>query len=272
VPQRDAHAKQGDRIAALERELREARTRLERAESTLGELKPASAAPAPVAPDVTPRSSGSLIVLGAGIAVVTLAFGVCVARKKADPERAAEPTQPAGPLVAAQLVPDGLARVRGDLLVAKIAIDYTSTDGTLDPTHGRIAIETRKPAPPKPPDDPNRPTGAPANHDPMIGMMMDDCPTHQWSPRFGWAEQRGSCMSFGNVPVGRPRCNVATILQRARADGAPVGLARVQAEWTFSVDGGSLQHAWRWSFSISDTARGVSFKRDYADADCPVEQ
>jgi hypothetical protein len=273
--ERTAHAQQGDRIGQLERELREARTRLERAESTLGDLKPrkpVEPTPPPPAPDATPTGGGSIVVLGVGIVLLIVAFGVCVARKKDGTEYHPEPVAPKGPSVANQLIPDGLARVSSELLVAKIAVDYVDLNGTLDPSHGRITIETRKPKEPKPPDDPNRPTGAPPDHEPMIGMMMGHCPSQYWSPRYGWAEQTGSCMSFGEQPVGRPRCTIATILMRARADGAPDGLARVHAEWTYSVDVSALRSAWRWSFTISDTARGVSFQHDYADEDCPVER
>jgi hypothetical protein len=281
--ERASHAEQGDRIAALERELREARNRLEKAEATLGDIKPKKPAPSPVFTDEPPPQEHDEGTAKIGLVIGVIVMGIIAALAMAKCQTAerrgdAPPLEPSEkpPFVADTLMKRGLERLGGEMLLDEIAFDYVKSDGTLDETHGRVRIETRKRRPPKPPDDPNRPTGAPDPnaHDPMMDMMMSDCPEHYWSPS-GWSQQRGSCMSFGNAPVGRPGCTPASIVGRARADGAPEGLARVKVEWTYLAMPRGLEDGWKWTFSITDHARNVSFSRDYDDRDCvppPVEK
>ena len=272
--ERNAHTQQGDRIEGLERELREARLRLERAEETLGDLKPRKSIEADnPRVDPPPESNGGAragYMLGGGLLVVAMIIALAwCANRSGSESQPAEPAPPTGPFVPDRLNEEGFARISADLKLNKLEVDYVQTDGTLDATHGRIRIETRKPKPPKPADDPNRPTGAPEPGDPMLGMMMDNCPSQYWSPRSGWAEQRDSCLSFGDEPVGQPRCTVAAILEHARVDGAPSGLARVNVEWTYMIDG-SVVRGWKWSFSITDDARDISFRREYDDRSCSI--
>jgi hypothetical protein len=277
--ERAAHAEQSERIGELERELAAARARLERAEEALGDIKPRK----PVDADRPPRepermpdeARAKLGMMGAIGLLLAIAMGIALcARNRGDDPGAAKATDPVAvpqpPFVADVLVREGMARLTDDdLVVSDIHIDYIGADGTLDPTHGRITIKTVRRPPPKPPDDPNRPTGAPEPHasDRMVGMMMANCPQPYWSPRYGWDLQRGACLSFGEEPSHRPLCTPASIVGRARADGAPDGLARIHVDWTYSID--ARGKVWRWSYSISDSARGIDFRQTYDDGNCP---
>ena len=270
--ERSAHAEQSERIQKLEAELREARTRLERAEETLGGIKPRKPLDvdrAPPQPEDPSAKIGLALVAIVAVIGIGIALAKCNNGESSESAATSERTRPKEPFVADVLMKEGLPRVDGELLVSELAFDYVRPDGTLDPTHGRVSITTKKRKPPKPPDDPNRPTGAPEPHDPMIGMMLGHCPVEYWSPMYGWDEQQGSCMSFGDEPPAPPRCTPASVVARARADGAPDGLARIHAEWTYIVGSTDLDHGWKWSFSIADSTRGVSFQRDYDDRECP---
>ena len=280
--ERAEHADQTERIAELERELAAARQRLERAEEALGDIKPRKRVDADRLPSgrrADNEAHASVVKplsVVAAVLVIGVALSLCARRRGDDAVKAIDPPRPQPPFVADVLVREGLAQVTDDTLaVQEIAVDYVAPDGTLDVTHGRIRIATAKRPPPKPPDDPSRPTGAPGpdETDRMVAMMMADCPQPTWSPHTGWERSSGSCMSFGDLARGAPVCSPGSIVARARADGAPDGLARVHAQWTFALR--AHGRAWQWTYSISDRARGVDFSRTYDDGDCtppPVEK
>ncbi len=268
--ERAKQAEQTEHVARLEAELTAARTRLGRAEEVLGKLKPTpepvvASVVAPRAGEPQPKVSVRAAMMVGGIVVVVAVLAIMLARVDRDQHRSDsdEPRGPVPPFVADTLVAQGLAEVTGDLFVREVHVDYVRDDGMLDETHGTIRVETGKLPPPRPPDDPTRPTGAP-NHDDlsMTHMMIGSCRQPRWGPRTGWQNDMGSCMSFGARPTGTPTCKISAILALAKADGAPASaLARISA----SPDGGA---GWRWTYDVNDSARGVGFSRSYRDAAC----
>ena len=272
--EREAQTAQSDRIAKLERELAEAREKLERAEETLGDLRPKKPVDAenpdrvpPVRADADTRWKISLPIA----AVCLVAIGGLVASRCGRERERHEPyTPPAGPqppFVVDRVLRDGLKLVGPAHVIRKIKIDYVAADGTLDVMHGRVSIEVFTPKPPEPPDDPDRPTGAPRPT--STSHLMQRCPQPSWTPSHGWREVEGICMSFGREPTSSPRCTPGSIVGAARVDGAPEGLARIEANWSIMDD------QWEWTFSISDSVREVQFRRTYNDRDCqapPVEK
>jgi hypothetical protein len=135
-----------------------------------------------------------------------------------------------------------------------IELAYVRPDGTLDERYGRINITTGVSPPPKPPDDPTRPTGAPRTDG--VGMVKGPCPHPRWTPHDDWSAPTSTCIGMFELPAKPPDCSPSDILARARADHAPDGLAVISAGWN---------GAWSWKFEVSDPDRGVSFERRYED-------
>lgn len=290
--ERAKDAEQDQRVAELEAELAAARDRLAKAEQQLRSIKPNKPKPPPAAASTTAAHASpdggdtrrvAVVLIGLFAAIMTVMLGLrsCVddsAKSVDSPSNGLKP-----PFIADRLLAEGLEKVGREYRVREISIEYVASDGTLDPEHGGLDIATTKPPPPRPPDDPTRPTGAPSGHDPVVDMMIASCPQPSWNPRTGWAPPTsysgmGSCSMFGEMPVGVPKCTVSGVVARARRDGAPEGLARVTATWSFAahpVDGDALQRRWVWKFDMHDEARGVSFSKQYEDSDCdppPVEK
>ena len=270
------------RVERLEADVAAARERITRAESELAALrakrKPEPAAPpvrpvrpvrpdpAPIAPHERKGSPVGMLVFGIGVIVTFVLVFAIASRGRDDADEGPPPPEPPKPpFVAATIVAEGLLKVPANLRLGTIVVDYVGPDGLLDPTYGRVVIETERPRPPPPPDDPNRPTGAPAPRDDYPWFGIDPCPEPRWSPSAGWTDDKGGCFALGEVSTGPPRCTVTAILAWAKKESAPPGLASMKAQWMPSMDG----YAWRWTFEIKDPARGVSFDRELLDADCP---
>ena len=146
--ERASQAEQAGRLAMLQAELVAARTRLTRAEDELGKLKPPvvrASTPVPKSSSATPPHADPPVVRVA-IVVALLGIGVAgVVRGQPGPdieESDSRPAAPVPPFVADQLVDDGIARLPQMLRLRQIAIAFVREDGTLDPMHGRITIET----------------------------------------------------------------------------------------------------------------------------------
>jgi len=263
-------------VARLEAELTAARERLARAEEALAKLRPRRAPEPPPrrAPEPPPHRATAVAaadrepppkelglprpamvaVGGVFVICILLASIALTSRRKRHEE--APPAPPAGPFVADQLIPEGMKMIAESERFAELHVDYVGSDGVLDPMHGRISILTQRPPPPKPADDPKRPTGAPVDHSGEVMNMIGFCYAPWWSRDGGWRTGQGSCVWFGE-PRGVPRCTVAQVLARARADDAPAGLATIVAQWR--------DDAWQWQLGIHDDVRNVNFEHSYAD-------
>ena len=152
--------------------------------------------------------------------------------------------------------------------VASLEVAYVRPDGTLDPTHGELTIRTDKRPTPPPPDDPNRPIGAPvpsrASGEVMMEMIHARCPIFSW--RGGvFRETPGSCAMMGTA-LARPRCTIAQVLARSAAAGAPANaLATIKAYgYLVEVAGKTF-----W-VSIDDAPRNIHFKHEVEDTCEPL--
>ncbi|HKE14819.1 MAG TPA: hypothetical protein VKB80_08155 [Kofleriaceae bacterium] len=300
--ERASDGEQQERLEQAEKELASARERLASAEAELqrarrearpgpGATPPASssqvssAQSASSAPVPQASSRVGLLFGGALLSVFLICGGLVSLCSSHEPgedpgdtareaaEAAQSPPRPTPPFVADMLVAEGMARLGSNYLVQSVSIDYVRPDGTLDPTYGRISVDSTQAPQPPPPDDPSRPTGAPTE-DPTaaaLAMMMTSCPEPRWTPSDGWKMgDDGPCMTIGELPVGRPTCSTVKLWALARQEDAPQGLARITARWF--IDAASSQHgvqwAWMWHFELRDDRRGVDFTHDFPDAVC----
>lgn len=202
--------------------------------------------------------------------VAVIVVGGCRADRKPEdkagvahgPERLAAPS---GPAKADALIKQARDD-RDDLTVSRIAAKYVRSDGVMDPTYGELEINLIGERPPPPPDDPNRPTGAPVPT-PVepYNPTGRDCEDSRWTGSTGWAPKQDDymkmCLAFG-LEGAPPKCTVVQIWQRALADGAPAN-----ALATISVISGMP-----WSFSIDDEPRNVHFSQVYDDNCAPAAE
>ncbi len=209
---------------------------------------------------------------------LVLALVACTSRDDGDipttvgpPPRLAKPaaakvpgTTPGAPdpTSADALIHDAKQRAQAYDL-SRITIEYIASDGMLDPRYSKGTVVFTQDRP-EPPDDPERPTGAPSTPTPRISTARK-CPTWSWEPG-SWASSQGHC---GAARIDAVRCPVLVIWQRAIADGAPP-----DALATLSMTGRSARSTTppRWSFEIRDTVRGVSFSRAYPDDCGPIAE
>lgn len=160
------------------------------------------------------------------------------------------------------------ARAKGRVL-NQLTLRYVRPDGQMDPTYGSMKAEIRElPAPP-PPDDPARPVGAPEPPR-SIDMFSSECWILTWQPGGEVKEEKETFCgpTFGDKAAHQAlRCNAAQIWKRARADGAPEGLAVIS--WTHvAIPGdGDVFVGQGWELSIRDAPRDISFRKEYPD-DC----
>lgn len=202
--------------------------------------------------------------------ILVLALASCRADRKPEDEPAVAPQSaaalptPSGPVKADALIKQ-VRDNRTDLTVSRIEAKYVRSDGVMDPTYGDLTINmTGKPERPRPPpDDPNRPTGAPVPV-PPAPAAGPDCEDFHWMATGGWGPRQDPymkmCLGIG-TPTG-VRCTVIQIWQRALADGAPANaVAKV------SVIGGI-----GWTFSIDDDPRDVHFYQTYDDNCAPAAE
>jgi hypothetical protein len=199
--------------------------------------------------------------------VVVVVMAGCRADRK--PENRHEPvvapghpqalTNPSGPVKADALIKQALD-LRKDLAPWRIQASYVRSDGVFDPTYGELEVNLIGQAPPQPPDDPNRPTGAPVPDPDPNAAKGPDCEDFRWTASSGWAPRQDDYMKMcigmgGQAPL---HCTAIQIWQRALADGAPANaLAKIDA-----------MAAMGWSSSIDDDPRNVHFSQTYRD-DCP---
>ena len=295
--ERASDGEQKARLEQAEKELASAKERLSSAEAELQrarrEARPGPGAASPSAspsaqsvsgsPVPQPPSRAGLLFGGALLAVFLICGGLVIVCSSHEPgedpggtaREAAEAQQrpaPTPPFVADTLVAEGLSQLGGDHLLQSISIDYVRPDGTLDPTYGRIAVDSSRAPEPPPPDDPSRPTGAPSENPTAatLAVMMASCPQPTWTPTDGWQVGEGSCMTIGELPVGRPTCSTVKLWALARQEDAPEGLAKITARWF--IDVASSEHGvhweWTWHFELSDDRRGVHFTQDFSDRLC----
>ncbi|HEV7553965.1 MAG TPA: hypothetical protein VGO00_00855 [Kofleriaceae bacterium] len=263
-----AHASDDRKIAALTREIADARIRLERAEAELRRMRPA-ATPAtaprsssPSGPGVvksspttqtTERSTSPVITLvvlfgGLGILYTVAAASRC----QRDTKHAVEvlPTARPEAVAADRMLDDGVARAielaPGAQLVAVEATGVRA-DGNLDPEYGELAVELVRDNGPEPTTrvDPNRPIGAP---EPEHVYLRYDCIrfvyTHgrwqdQWPSIKMDVERLHSCFhDFDTHPPLHPHCSIAQIWDRIH-DAPATTVAKLTLEatgWTFTID------------------------------------
>ncbi len=268
---RAADAQQVERLARLEKELGEARSRLGRAEGELARLRAAPRTPVPPEPvddmagpdrPVPPelRVLAVLVLIGLGL-IAVISSGLF---SDGPPARAVEPplevSLPPSPaelasakwgspsalpdirsFTADHLLADGLRRLLVDGRVQSISLRGVKPYGMLDLTHGHISI-----------------MGAP--RDPAVPL----CPAVIWTPRSGWVFEQLACSGSGReIPSAPAICPVAQMLALVRQQGVPDGLAHISAR--LSLDA----HDWRWTFEIEDDGRGSAFVREFSSRDCP---
>jgi hypothetical protein len=291
--ERASDSAQAERLGHAEKELAAARERLVRAEAELERARrearprPASApSSSPASAGIAPSSAASgnaarsgWLFAGGLVAVLLICGGLVSLCHQGDrtedtsgslPDPAA-PSPPTPPFVADTLVGEGLARLGGSYVLETIAIEYVRSDGTLDPTYGRISVESTHAPEPPPPDDPSRPTGAPTDDGSRaLAMMMSSCPRPRWTPTDGWTVDDGPCITMGQVPTGRPSCSAKALWAMARQEDAPEGLAKITARWfidTSNVRDG-MRWEWIWTFDLRDSPRGVAFQHEFPDRLC----
>jgi len=180
---------------------------------------------------------------------------------RAMPKNPTTPDSP-DPTTADALIHDAMERAQTYDL-SRITIEYVAKDGMLDPRYstGTIAFTQDRT---DPPDDPDRPTGAPPTPPPRAATARK-CPVWAWEPG-AWTSTQGHCSA---VVIGAVRCTVPAIWQRAIVDGAP---REALAKLAISGRAGRTTTPPRWSFEIRDQARGVLFVRSYPDDCAPLAE
>jgi hypothetical protein len=205
----------------------------------------------------------------AAIALGLIAALACACKKKKEEAAAGSATGGSGSAAAmtgpvlADVLIQTVRRTKPGLDVTRLQIDYVRSDGTMDPTYGHFEASLLGPEPGPPPDDPNRPTGAPVMTPPPSDR---ECLDQTWRASSGWAVPPSGypvmCMSFGTPrPVS---CTIIEVWKRAIAEGAPAdALAKIEL-----MNGMPEPTRGQWQFSIYDRPRDVHFTGSYED-DCP---
>lgn len=156
------------------------------------------------------------------------------------------------------------------LAVHVLTAKYVASDGMLDPTYGELTIAFGNPlprarVPVAPPDDPNRPTGAPIP-DPLPESEdtwskrpdLSLCPRGAWSSMGGWS-WRPKGRPCTAAPELVPRCSAAEVWKRAKAKRAPTNAIAILD--LVSRDDGTQG----WNFSIIDELRKVDVELEITD-------
>ena len=261
-----AHTSDDRKIAALTREIADARTRVERAEAELQRMRSA----APSTPDTTsrgflkssPTTSTTETSSKSGIVTLVLLFGGlgavytfgAVVHRHHEAEHTAEAVEvtPVPAVGADRVLADGVARAIALAPGAElVAIDATGvhSDGDLDPQYGELAVELVRDNGPEriAPVDPNRPIGAPEPEHEVY--LRYDCIrfvyTHgrwndEWPATTMDIERLHSCIdTFETHPALRQHCTIAQIWQRARDAAPATAIAKLTLDatgWTFTID------------------------------------
>jgi hypothetical protein len=194
-----------------------------------------------------------------------LAFGGCKKESKSEQSGApaAEAVAPAAatPASADALIKEAYARSGPGMGIERLSVRYVRADGVLDAKYGKLEVTLIGPEKPLPPDDPNRPIGAP---DERVRPPAD-CRALTWAASpLGWTES-GMCFTMSTVGRDVPlQCTIPAIWQRAIADGAPkTALATIELN-----DYGNGR---TWLVTVTDEPRNINFRQTYDDAaaSCP---
>jgi hypothetical protein len=165
------------------------------------------------------------------------------------------------PASADALIQEAYARSGPGLGVERLSVRYVRADGVLDAKYGKLEVTLLGPEKPLPPDDPNRPIGAP---DERV-RPPPDCRALTWSASPGGWSESGMCFTMRNVGGYSPlQCTIPAIWQRAITDGAPrTALATIELN--------HYGNGRTWLVTITDEPRDIHFRQTYDDAaaNCP---
>jgi len=196
--------------------------------------------------------------------------------EEATSSRDPEVATPAPPPVSSvdEMIRASYGQLGKDHFVSKVTVEYVRADGTLDPKYGEVTVETgkrRRPKPPKPADDPNRPIGAPEPVAPVendyMDVVMAKCPRITWS-KGTMRRDESSCSMFASRELARPRCTVFEILAKAATAGAPANaLAKIEFSTGYGEPAGQS-----WQLSIDDNPRDIHFRHDGTDDCAPIAE
>jgi hypothetical protein len=207
-----------------------------------------------------------------GVVVVTLALLASCKKKREDQVVSAPPAAEEAVRSVDEMIKRTFAKYGREYVISDLDIQYVRPDGTLDPSYGKVDIETTvrlEPDPPPPADDPNRPVGAPEpdrgrRRDPYLARAMAKCPDIQWTSAGMRVTPEASC-SIMPREVLQPRCTVVGILALARDGGAPPNaLGRIQ----FGQD--VIDNGQTWTFTVDDNPRDIHFRLEGKDDCAPI--
>jgi hypothetical protein len=160
------------------------------------------------------------------------------------------------------IIREAFARVPSDDVLHAISLASVRSDGTLHHVFGRVDLTLGDKLPP---DDPRRPTGAPV----VAPRRRTRCPILNYH-HGAWHDESEHLESNGggrySTMIGRicadaapqlaaPRCTTAQVWARAKAAGAPDGVATLTLDPT------------GWRFTIDDATREVHVAQTIPD-DC----
>jgi hypothetical protein len=266
--ERSDDAAREDKLAKLEAALAKERAELSRAEAELAKLRPPKPEPEPepepqdvMGPRSTylgPMVAGSVLVL-----LIVIAAATRCGKRKEDVPVPETPRIARIPDEIASLIAVAKKRAQevlpGSRLLTVEGSGITE-DGRVHPDHGALEayFQVNVPPPKEPEVDPSVPIGAapPVARSPLADYQ---CTTLRYRNN-EWSEDSvmgGMCVVgdlFKNTSDLEPRCTMASIWARAKADGAPGGaIAEIRLQ----------QYSWR--FAIRD--QRAMFEKSYPD-DC----